>query len=88
MKLISGFVLHNVDQDCMAIATGEALEKFNGLVRNNETAGFIFGLLQEDTSEEKIVDAMCAEYNAPREVITADVHRIINQIREAGLLEE
>ena len=72
----------------MVVATGEAGKSFNGLIRNNDTANFIFQQLMNDTTEEKIVDAMLEQYDAPREVIAADVHRIIVQIREAGILDD
>ena len=88
MKLKSGFVLHDVGGEHMAVATGEALLKFNGMVRNNDTADFIFRQLLEDTTEEKIVDAMCAEYNAPRDVIANDVRKVLAQLRKADLLDE
>lgn len=88
MKLKQGFILHDTGGEHMVVATGEAGKNFNGLIRNNETANFIYRQLLSDTTEEKIVDAMLEKYDAPKEVIAADVHRIILQIREAGLLED
>ena len=88
MKLKEGFLLHDVGEDHMMVATGEASKVFNGLVRNNKTAAFIFQQLMNDTTEEQIVDAMLEEYNAPRERIEADVHKVIMQIQEAGFIEE
>lgn len=88
MRLKQGFILRDVGREHMAIATGEAVKQFNGLIRNNGTANFIYKQLMEDTTEEKIVAAMLEKYNAPEEVIAADVHRIIEQIRSAGILEK
>lgn len=87
MKLKKGFIIHNVGNEHMAVPTGEALQEFNGLIRNNETANFIYRQLLEDTTENAIIDAMLREYDAPREVIAADVHKIIEQMLEAGLLD-
>ena len=87
MKLKEGFLLHDVGEEHMMVATGEASKAFNGLVRNNKTAAFIFKQLMNDTTEEQIVDAMLAEYDAPRERIAEDVHKVILQIREAGFLD-
>ncbi len=42
MKLKEGFLLHDSGKEHMAVATGEAGKHFNGLVRNNATANFIF----------------------------------------------
>ena len=88
MKLKQGFILHDTGGEHMVVATGEAGKSFNGLIRNNDTANFIFQQLMNDTTEEKIVDAMLEQYDAPREVVAADVHRIIVQIREAGILDD
>lgn len=88
MKLKDGFVLHNVGDEHMVVATGEAGKFFNGLIRNNGTANFIFEQLLQDTTEEQIVDAMLERYDASREQIAADVKRVVGQIREAGFLDE
>lgn len=88
MRLKEGFILHEVGEEHMAVATGEAAKAFNGIIRNNETAAYIFELLQKETTEEEIVAAMCQRYDADESVIAADVARIIVKVREAGLLNE
>lgn len=88
MRLKKGFVFHKIEEEYMAVATGAAAKDFNGLVRNNETADFIYRMLQKDVTEEEIVNAMAQRYDAPIEMLAADVAEIICQIREAGFLDE
>ena len=88
MKLKEGFLLHQTGDEILAVASGPAASVFNGLIRNNETAGFIFEQLQHPTTEESIVDAMAARYDAPREQIAADVHHIVERLRSEGFLDE
>ena len=88
MKLKEGFLLHHVGGEHMVVATGEAGKAFNGLVRNNATANFIFEQLLKETTEEQIIDAMLEKYDASREQITADVKCVLKQMREAGFLDE
>ena len=57
-------------------------------MRSNPTAAFIIDYLKEDTTEEKIVDAMCAKYDASREQISADLAEILVKLRNIGALEE
>ena len=57
-------------------------------MRSNKTAAFIVNCLKEETTKEQIVDAMCAEYNAPRETIAADVEEVLNTLRSIHALEE
>ena len=88
MKLKDGFVLQDVGEEHMAVATGEAGKAFSGLIRNNATADFIYYELLQETTEEHIVDQMCERFDAPRKQIAADVHQVIEKVREAGLLDE
>ncbi len=88
MKLKEGFVINEVGSKFIAVATGKSSDVLNGMVRFNETANFIFRQLMEETTEEQIVDAVLAEYDSSKEVVAADVHRIVMQLREEGLLDE
>lgn len=88
MKLKEGFVLHTVGDEHMVVATGDAARRFNGLVRNNATAQFLFDQLRTETTEAQLVEAMTARYDAPAEQIAADVHALLQQLRTAGFLEE
>ena len=88
MKLKDGFLLHQTGEETLVVASGPAASVFNGLIRNNSTAGFIFEQLQHATTEEAIVDAMEARYDAPRAQIAADVHSIVERLRAEGFLNE
>ena len=46
MKLKNGIVTNSIDGESFAIATGEASKSFNGLIKNNPTAAYIFELLK------------------------------------------
>lgn len=88
MKLKPGFIFHDIDQEHLVVATGEASRHFNGLIRNNATADVIYRLLEQETTEEAIVDALYERYQAPREQIRQDVHALLEQMRAAGILDE
>lgn len=88
MRIKEGFVMHQIGGEYMAVATGKVAEEFTGFVRNNETADFIFSLLQKDTTEEAIVDAMCEKYDGDRMQMAEDVKLFVEQMRTAGFLDE
>lgn len=88
MKLKQGFMLHTVNGEHMAIATGKAAQTFHGLVRNNETADFIYNRLLQDTTPEDIAEALCAEYDVSFEKALSDVQKLVERLRTAGFLEE
>ena len=86
MKLKSDFITQVIDNTQFLVPLGG--ETFQGIVRSNKTAAFIVDCLKEETTEEAIVDAMCEKYDAPREVIAADVAEILNTLRGIRALEE
>ena len=86
MKLKEDFVTQVVDNTQFLVPVGA--EAFQGIVRSNKTAAFIVDCLKEETTEEKIVDAMCAKYDAARDIIAADVKEILDTLRRIGALAE
>lgn len=86
MKLKSGIVVEKNGEEYVAVATGEAAKSFNGIIRNNKTANYIFEQLKEEKTEE-LVDALLERYDVSREKAQADVHALIVKIREAGLID-
>lgn len=86
MKLREDFITQDIDDTQFLVPVGA--ESFNGIVRSNETAAFIVNCLKEETTEERIVDAMCERYDAPRDVIASDVARVIETLRGIGALTQ
>lgn len=88
MKLKEGFMTHESDGEFMVVATGEAADVFNGLIRNNKTADFIYTQLMSDTTVEDIVEKMAEKYDAPKEQIKKDIEALVSKLRKAGFLDE
>ena len=86
MKLKPEYMIQDIENTQYMVSIGNGVT--NRIIRNNKTAAFIVNQLQEDTTVEKIVDAMCAKYDAPREVIAADVEEILQILRKVHALEE
>ena len=86
MKLNSGFLTHDDGGSKLLVSTGAS--KFSGLVRSNETAGFIIKCLEKETTEAEIVDKMQKKYDGPKEVIEHDVKKIIAQLRKIGAIDD
>lgn len=86
MRLKQDFVTQEIDGVQYLIPLGG--ESFFGVVRSNETAAFLIELLREETDEAALVDAMAAEYDAPREVLAADTARVLETLRSLHALEE
>ena len=86
MKLNKGFITHDDGDQKLIVSTGAT--KFSGLVRSNETAGFIISCLENDTNEAEIVAKMQKKYDGPKEAMERDVKKIIDQLRKIGAIDE
>ena len=85
MKLKDTYITHDSDGEQIMLDTSGS---FAGLIRNNKTAAFIVECLKEDTTQEKIVEAMFEKYDAPKEVLAKDVSDVIEKLRKVGALDE
>ncbi len=85
MKLKSNFISQDIDDTRFLVPVGG--EAFSGIAKGNRSAAFLLDCLKTDTTEEQIVDAMCKKYDAPREVIAADVKEILEKLRSIGAIE-
>jgi hypothetical protein len=85
---MEGFHLRQIAGEMIAVPTGPVATKLSGLAVLNETAHFLFTLLQTEQSEESLVEAMLNEYDTDRDTALADVRAFIADLREAGLLIE
>lgn len=88
MKLKDGIVLGNIDGQNFAIATGKLSLSLSGIINNNESANYIFKLLQKEQTEESIISAMQERYDAPEDEIAADVREFISTLDSYGVLEK
>ena len=86
MKLKKEFISYNADGEQLLVPVGNT--KFQGLVKANPSAAFIFECLKESTSEKAIVRKMQAKYDDPDGNIPADVHRILIELVKIGALEK
>ncbi len=87
MKIKRGFVLREVAGQSVVVALGAAAQSFNGMIKLNATGKIIWEMLAEGAERDAIVDRMLSEYDVEREVVEADVDKIINKLKEENILE-
>ena len=84
MKLNNNFISHEDGNETFVIPSGKA--NFSGVIRGNKTFGSVIELLQKNTTEAEIIEAMCKKYDAPEDVIRRDVKKVIENLREIGAI--
>ncbi|MFQ8601084.1 MAG: PqqD family peptide modification chaperone [Oscillospiraceae bacterium] len=87
MKIKSGYLLRNVAAVNIIVPVGERVIDFKGLMTFNETGAFLWRLLQQETDERALVQALMDQYEVDLETARADVAEFVASVREAGALE-
>lgn len=86
MKLKDGFITHTMGEEQIMVQAG--CGSFAGMVRSNKTAAYMVECLKKETSREQIIEKMMEKYDAPKEVISRDVDKILDILRGIGALCE
>ena len=85
MKIKEGFVLREVAGDTVVLPTGDL--NINAMITLNESAAFLWKLMEVETSEEEVVKAVLAKYDdTDEEMATKAVKGFVNQLAEHGFL--
>ena len=61
--------------------------KFDGTVMLNEVSAFIWTQLQQETTEDAVLDAILNEFDVDRETAAKDLRSLLASFAEMGLLE-
>ena len=85
MKLKETFVTREMDGEQIMVETGGG---FSGIVRSNATAALIIDLLKDGATKDCILDALRRKYDAPADVMAADIDMVLDNLRKIGALEE
>lgn len=86
MKLKEGFITHESNGEHITVTAGSTA--FNGMVRSNQTAGFIIECLKNKMTKEDIINKMLEKYDAPKEMIERDVEKILEQLYNIGAIDD
>ncbi len=81
------FEVMELDDGMVAVPVGKGAEQFHGVLKVNETAVAILKLLEQETTEERIVDTLLLEYNGDRMEIHGWVHDYLEQLKAEGIVE-
>ena len=88
MRVSNDFILREIVGEYILVPVGNAASKFNGLITMNEIGTFIFKALQNEKTEEQLLEAILGEYEVSKETATADLKEFLEQLRQIGALIE
>lgn len=86
MKLVNGFVIKTIGGKCVAVATGEAVSRFKGMIVLNDTAEVIFRqLMESDTTAEAVALKLAEDFDITQEQAKSDVDAFIEKLLSLNL---
>lgn len=86
MKATTEMVLREIAGEHLLIPVGQTALKVHGMITLSESGLLLWNKLQEECTEEDLVNALLAEYEVDRETAEADVKAFIGQMQKVGIL--
>ena len=85
MKLKEGFLLREVAGQVVVLPTGDELD-LNMMITLNDTGAFLWERLQEETSEDALVQALLGEYDVDEATARNAVVAFVTKLSDNGFL--
>ena len=85
MKLKEGFLLRTVAGQTVVLPTGDDLD-LNMMITLNDTGAFLWERLEEETTEDALVQALLAEYDVEEAAARNAVVAFVKQLNDHGFL--
>lgn len=86
MKAKYSFEIMELDDDLVAVPVGGDSHQFNGVLKVNETAAAILKLLEQETSEEQIVNDLLKDYDGDPAEIRGYVSEFLEKLKTEGVV--
>ena len=86
MKVKGGFGLRQVGAKTLVVPIGEQIVDFNRLITLNDAGAFLWKQLEQDRTEEDLLEALLAEYDVSREQAAADIAAFVQKLAAEDLL--
>ena len=86
MKLKDGFVLRTIAGETVVVPSGDELD-LSFMITLNETGAFLWKRLEEETTQEQLVQAVLAEYDISAEDADRYISKFVEKLEAQGFLE-
>ena len=86
MKLNKNYVLRNVADSWIVLPLGEETVRFDGMIRLNETAAFLWKELEEEKEIPDLAKRLTEEYDVSYEQAENSVRNFVEKMKQAGCI--
>ena len=88
MKIKEGYILDMIGDQRIAVSLDAGKDKFNGMIKLNEVAAFLWEQLSCDTDEASLVEALVQRYRVDEATAGKDVRNFVEKLDKSGILEK
>ena len=88
MKLNENFILKTIAGSPVVVPVGEAVNQVKGMITLNGPAEVIWKCLENGDDLDAILATLKVKYDAPEELLKADLEAFIGKLVKLGILEE
>ena len=86
MRANQELILREIAGEHILIHVGQTALKVHGMITLSESGLLLWNRLQEDCTENDLVEALLAEYRVDRATAEADVREFLTQMDQVGIL--
>lgn len=87
MKLKESVVISKVKDGYILVDSNASDDRFNGLIKLNETTKDIIEHFRQETTIEQVINSMLEEYDTTYEILYKDVINVEEKLKNVGLME-
>ena len=87
MNIKKGFLLSEIDDAGVVVATGKLSRTFNSMVTLNSSGIMLWKKLEKGATEGELVEALMKEYSIDEKTATEDLQIFLNTLKGADIIE-
>ena len=86
MRTNKDFMLRKIAGESILVATGDATQRFNGMITLNEVATFIWENIDACQSEDELIGKILSEFDIDEEIARSDAREFIGKSLSVGIM--
>ena len=86
MRTNKDFMLRKIAGESILVATGDATQRFNGMITLNEVATFIWENIDACESEDELIGKILSEFDIDEEIARDDAREFIEKSLRVGTM--
>ncbi len=88
MRLKQKTVMKKIADEYVFVAVKSCSDSYEGIITATESGAMIMRKLNDDTSKDELVRMLCDTYDVTPEQADGDVEKMLQRLRQKGLLVE